>query len=455
MTRLRLATRLKYWPRKTKNEGSDSLIASSPPSNKQNKTVHPPQPLHQPVHLSYASNSSLCNPSEDRQYSRTSKRQRLNHIQVKVEETEEIDEPTNDSSVKRELHQSLNELHEPYHTLDEATNSIKSESTNQSSIKREPSNSTSVKSEPTISTSVKYEPTLEPTSHDIGSTRQKSSPNHFQHVDPNDYALTPPYWHKIYDRVVDMRAKFMAPVDTQGCERIAETITPNIRTTNPRIYRFQLLISLMLSLQTKDEVNFDAMKKLRDGLLAKGHPMGLTLESMLTLSTTEIDAFIAKVGFHNRKAVYIYQACRLLEEKFDGDVPKTIDGLVSLPGVGPKMGYLLLQCAWGINEGIGVDVHLHRLAQMWGWTKKAKNPEQTRLELQDWLPRKYWTDVNPLLVGFGQVICVPRAPNCDICSLARDKLCKGVNRKLLTPEMSDARKEKLRKQRADLLMFLD
>ena len=64
---------------------------------------------------------------------------------------------------------------------------------------------------------------------------------------------------------------------------------------------------------------------------------------------------------------------------------------------------------------------------------KANTPEKARIELQEWLPKDYWTDINPLVVGFGQVICVPRAANCDICTLARDGLCKGVNKKLLKP----------------------
>lgn len=142
-------------------------------------------------------------------------------------------------------------------------------------------------------------------------------------------------------------------------------------------------------------------------------------------------------------------------ENHDGDIPKTIEEIVALPGVGPKMGFLLLQSGWGINAGIGVDVHLHRLALMWGWVSpKANTPEKARIELQEWLPKDYWTDINPLVVGFGQVICVPRAANCDICTLARDGLCKGVNKKLLKTPLSEERINKLSKQRADLSQLL-
>ncbi|KAL6453209.1 nth1 Endonuclease III [Candida maltosa Xu316] len=280
-------------------------------------------------------------------------------------------------------------------------------------------------------------------------------PNIFKKVDPVDISKGPAKWADIYNSIVTMRSKVFTPVDSQGCERMPNTINPNIRTNNPKIYRFQLLISLMLSSQTKDEVNFEAMKNLHHGLL-KTHPDGLCIESLSKLSESEIDAYINKVGFHNRKSTYIKKTCEILNEKFDGDVPKTIEEIVSLPGLGPKMGYLFLQNGWNVNAGIGVDVHLHRLAQMWGWVSaKANTPEKARLELEKWLPKQYWGDVNPLVVGFGQVVCVPRASNCDICTLARDGLCKSANKKLLKGPISEDRKVKLMKQRADLTQLIN
>ncbi|ODV80943.1 DNA glycosylase [Suhomyces tanzawaensis NRRL Y-17324] len=289
----------------------------------------------------------------------------------------------------------------------------------------------------------------------FGVQEQSGSPS----LPPNVFAFAkpsqgPPHWHEVYNEVVKMRAKFWAPVDSQGCERMPETINPGVKLRSPKTFRFQLLISLMLSSQTKDEVNFDAMKALHQGLIAKGYPDGLTLESVLPLTEKEIDAYICKVGFHNRKASYIRNTCLILKEKYGGDIPNTIEDIVSLPGVGPKMGYLLLQNAWNINSGIGVDVHLHRLAEMWKWTKNAKNPEQTRAQLEEWLPKEYWSDINPLLVGFGQAICVPKANNCDICTLGAKGLCKSANKKLLGVGIGQKRLEKLQKQRADLSLLL-
>lgn len=283
-----------------------------------------------------------------------------------------------------------------------------------------------------------------------------NKPNVFSKVTEEDVKLllpsikTPKMWSELYNEVVSMRSKFLSPVDTMGCERIPEGISPNVSKTNPRAFRFQLLVSLMLSSQTKDEVNFQAMRNLHIGLIALGHKEGISLESVSTLSEAEIDAFILKVGFHRKKAIYIKKACALLKENFNGDIPKCIDEIVTLPGVGPKMGFLLLQRGWNINDGIGVDVHIHRLAQMWGWVSKSNKPEQTRNELESWLPRKFWSDINPLLVGFGQVVCVPKAANCDICTLGISKLCKGANRKLVNSPITEERRAKLLKGRGDL-----
>lgn len=278
--------------------------------------------------------------------------------------------------------------------------------------------------------------------------------NIFTKVDPEDESLGPANWAKMYNLIVDMRSKFVAPVDTQGCERIASTISPGVKHRDPKMYRFQLLISLMLSSQTKDEVNYQAMVNLQNYFVAKGYP-GLCLQGILETSELEIDGLICKVGFHNRKAGYIKKSCEILHSEFNLDIPATLEDVVKLPGVGPKMGFLLLQNAWNINSGIGIDVHLHRLTQMWNWIPKTKNPEQSRVELEKWLPQKYWKQINPLLVGFGQVVCVPKANNCDICTLGKYKFCSLANRKLINKPMDEKRLEKLGKQRADLSKLIN
>lgn len=146
---------------------------------------------------------------------------------------------------------------------------------------------------------------------------------------------------------------------------------------------------------------------------------------MLALEPTELNGFINKVGFHNLKTKYIKQTAEILRDKFDSDIPDTIAGLVSLPGVGPKMAYLTLSAAWGRDEGIGVDVHVHRITNLWGWNK-TQNPEQTRAALESWLPRDKWHDINNLLVGFGQTICLPVGRKCGDCKLSEKGLCPSA-----------------------------
>lgn len=224
----------------------------------------------------------------------------------------------------------------------------------------------------------------------------------------------PPNWEQVYALTAEMRKRVLAPVDTMGCESLAEDHRP------PLERRLQTLIALMLSSQTKDTVTFAAMRNLQENLEG-----GFTLASLLAVQPERLNELIAKVGFHNNKTKYIKATAEILKERFDGDIPDTIEGMVSLPGVGPKMAYLCMSAAWGRDEGIGVDVHVHRITNLWGW-HKTQNPEQTRAELEAWLPKDKWHDINHLLVGFGQMICLPVGRKCGECTLAEEGLCPSA-----------------------------
>ncbi|KAL9604035.1 MAG: hypothetical protein Q9219_000797 [cf. Caloplaca sp. 3 TL-2023] len=235
--------------------------------------------------------------------------------------------------------------------------------------------------------------------------------------DSGEVSIHPPAnWQDIYTAVQEMRKKVLAPVDTMGCESLAE----DIRT--PREKRFQTLIALMLSSQTKDTTTALAMHRLQTELPSPG---GLTLENILAVPPTTLNALIHAVGFHNNKTKYIKATALVLAEKYAGDIPDTIDGLVSLPGVGPKMAYLCMSSAWGRDEGIGVDVHVHRITNLWGW-HQTREPEQTRAALEAWLPREKWHEINHLLVGFGQTICLPVGRRCRECTLSTRGLCPSA-----------------------------
>lgn len=177
----------------------------------------------------------------------------------------------------------------------------------------------------------------------------------------------------------------------------------------------------MLSSQTKDTTNAIAMRRLQTELPAPG----LTLETILDVDPVRLNELIYVVGFHNNKTRYIKATALILRDNFAGDIPDTIEGLMSLPGVGPKMAYLCLSAAWGRTEGIGVDVHVHRITNLWRW-HKTKTPEETRLILQAWLPRDKWHEINHLLVGFGQTICLPVGKDCQVCTLSAKGLCPSA-----------------------------
>ncbi|WVF66948.1 hypothetical protein IAT40_001691 [Kwoniella sp. CBS 6097] len=227
----------------------------------------------------------------------------------------------------------------------------------------------------------------------------------------------PTRWEEQYKLIERMRRGLVAPVDNMGCER-PRTIVDD----NPKTLRFHILISLMLSSQTKDPVTSQAVSNLHDTL-----PGGLTAQSLADASVDTVYDCINKVGFWRRKADYIQEAARTLLERpgeDKGDVPRTLEGLCELKGVGPKMAFLALQCAWDINAGIGVDVHVHRITNRLKWHKPpTTTPEQTRLNLQSWLPPELHKPINPMLVGFGQMICLPVGPRCDVCLLGQKKIC--------------------------------
>ncbi|KAJ7596644.1 DNA glycosylase [Mycena floridula] len=228
----------------------------------------------------------------------------------------------------------------------------------------------------------------------------------------------PERWRETYDQIKAMRARMNAPVDTMGCHQA------QFREVEPKNRRYATLVSLMLSSQTKDEITHAAVAQLQNALGGV-----LSVQNMLAAEDQVISTAIGKVGFWRKKTTYLKQAAQILHDDFDSDVPKTVDELCSLPGVGPKMAFLALHSAWDINIGIGVDVHVHRITNRLGWHRPpTKTPEQTRLNLQSWLPTELHQDINLMLVGFGQMLCLPVGPRCDECTLSSNGLCPSAQK---------------------------
>jgi len=241
---------------------------------------------------------------------------------------------------------------------------------------------------------VKHEVMEEKASPD--STNLLDSLNSF---DINTSKWYPQNWKEQLANIIEMRKMRDAPVDTMGCDVISDVLA------EPQDYRYQVLLSLMLSSQTKDQVTSAAMARLRQH--------GCTTANILATSDKDLGALIYPVGFWQKKVSYIKKTTEQLVQRFSGDIPDSVQGLCSLPGVGPKMAHICMKVAWGQVTGIGVDTHVHRLANRFDWVQNTtKNPEETRKALEEWLPRAYWSEVNHLLVGFGQQICLPVGPKC-------------------------------------------
>ena len=171
---------------------------------------------------------------------------------------------------------------------------------------------------------------------------------------------------------------------------------------------FPILVSTILSLRTKDEVNAAATERL--------FALASTPEEMLKLSEEEIIRAIYPVGFYKNKARTILHICRELIDRFNSQVPDTIDKLLTLKGVGRKTANLVVSLGYR-KEGICVDTHVHRISNRLGYVR-TKTPEQTEYALRDKLPLPYWSIYNTLMVAFGRNICRPVSPFCSSCPVA-------------------------------------
>lgn len=172
---------------------------------------------------------------------------------------------------------------------------------------------------------------------------------------------------------------------------------------------FQILISTVLSLRTQDTTTTPAARRL--------FALADTPEPMLALDEQAIARAIFPVGFYRQKAKQIREICRILLERYGGEVPRDLDALLELPGVGRKTANLVVSLGYAL-PGICVDTHVHRITNRWGYVA-TRTPDETEMALRAKLPRRYWIEVNRLLVQFGQAVCRPISPWCSRCPVAR------------------------------------
>jgi len=178
----------------------------------------------------------------------------------------------------------------------------------------------------------------------------------------------------------------------------------------------EMLIATILSAQATDvkvnEVTKDLFKNYK------------TARDYAEADRTELENDIRPTGFYRNKAKYLQEACKLIIEKFDGNVPDTMEGLISLPGVARKTANIVISNAFGKIEGIAVDTHVKRLSQRLGLTKN-KNPDKIEQDLMAIIPKKEWFQFTYMIIDHGRKICHAKKPEHDKCVVR--ELCPSAN----------------------------
>lgn len=177
---------------------------------------------------------------------------------------------------------------------------------------------------------------------------------------------------------------------------------------------FELLAACLISIRTRDETTLPTARRL----FARAR----TPAEVAQLTPEEIDGLIGACTFHEPKARQIHEIARRAMAEYGGAIPCDGEVLLAFSGVGPKCANLVLGIACG-QPSIGVDVHVHRVTNRWGYVQ-APTPEKTMAALQEKLPRRYWVEINALLVPFGKHICTGQLPKCSTCPLL--EMCRQV-----------------------------
>jgi len=201
-------------------------------------------------------------------------------------------------------------------------------------------------------------------------------------------------------------------------EIILNSIARQVKKLDPPVEKFEksirtspfrILISVLLSSRTKDEVTMQASKKL--------FSVAATPEKLMKLSQKRVEELIYPAGFFRQKAKNIVEVARIIHEK-SGLIPDSRDGLMSLPGIGRKSANLVLALVFNIPS-IAVDIHVFRISKRLGWSR-AEKPENVESDLKKIFEKENWNRLNKTLVGFGQTLCKPRNPACNLCNISNN-----------------------------------
>lgn len=180
---------------------------------------------------------------------------------------------------------------------------------------------------------------------------------------------------------------------------------------------FSILIGTILSARTKDESTTKVVK-----ILFSKYKNSKELSNA---KLKDVENIIKSIGFYHVKAKRIIEVSKIINSKYGGIVPDELEKLVDLPGVGRKTANCVLVYAFD-KPAIPVDIHVHRISNRLGLVK-TKTPEETEFELMKKIPKKFWLEINDTFVMYGQNICKPVSPMCDVCKIKKD--CNYYNTK--------------------------
>src|SRR6266545_838520 len=180
---------------------------------------------------------------------------------------------------------------------------------------------------------------------------------------------------------------------------------------------FEVLVSTMLSAQTRDPVTAAASARL---FRAARSP-----KAMAELPVRRIQTLIYPVSFYRHKARHVKATCRILVERYGGRVPGTMEELLALPGVGRKTANLVLILSFKSLKNICIDTHVHRISNRLGWVK-TRTPDETEQALYRTTDQRWWPYINLYLVTWGQNVCRPVYPRCGACVIREHCARVGV-----------------------------
>ena len=175
---------------------------------------------------------------------------------------------------------------------------------------------------------------------------------------------------------------------------------------------FSILIGTILSARTKDESTTKVVKVLFSKYK--------NARALANAKIKDVEKIIKPIGFYHVKSRRIIEVAKIIDSKYKGIVPEDLDTLVKLPGVGRKTANCVLVYAFE-KPAIPVDIHVHRISNRLGLVE-TKTPEDTEQALMEKIPKKFWIDINDTFVMYGQNICKPISPMCDVCKIKRS--CK-------------------------------